>query len=155
MEQTLEEQLFAAFAATGTTTTLQSVSDITATRYDPAHRPIDTVDAATSTAAAANSDTYLAVAATHPSNIRSRKVYDPDGHVIGVYQPTAFTSSVTNPNAEYMTRVDYDHNGRPAVRWAPVYDNAAAAPIGTANQAACPASGPIWPPVNVSRTSTL
>ena len=141
----------------GTTTTLAAASDITAARYDAAHRLVDTVDAATSppngpaAAAAANSDSYLAAGGAHPANIRTRTVYDADSHVVGVYQPTAFTASVTAPNAEYLTRVDYDTNGRATAQWVPVYDAAAAVPIAAnTNQAACPTTGGGWGPAVVA-----
>jgi RHS repeat-associated protein len=138
---------------TGGTTTVDPATDITVTRFDAAHRPVDTVDAATNATVtanhadvAANNDTYPAVAGGQPANIRTRQLYDPDGHVLAAFQPAAFTAGVVNPNAEFATRTEYDTNGRAAAHWSAAYNSTAAPFNPSSNQAACPAPGAGWGP---------
>lgn len=111
-------------------------ASLTAYRYDAAHRLIDTVEAASDPAAAADEDGGDRQAsggstAAQIKNIRTRNLYDADGALAAVYEPRAFATSVTDPDERFMTRFDIDANGRPKAEWAPYYDDAAASAIAT------------------------
>lgn len=117
---------------------------ITAYGYDAADRLIDTVTGSSSTVAA-NAGT---ASSDGGANVRTRNVYDPDGHVIGIYGPGAFTSSVTSPNASYLLRKDYDLDGRPVGQISPRYDTSAGhTDTGVASQqsAQCTTTVPAYP----------
>ncbi|MGI8662561.1 MAG: polymorphic toxin-type HINT domain-containing protein [Acidimicrobiales bacterium] len=103
-------------------TNAPSPTELLAYRYDPGHRLVDTVDAATTATAAANSDSYKAVEGTAPANLRTRHAYDNDGNIVATWDARAFTSSVTTPDNRFLTRVDYDADGRPIANWQPYYD---------------------------------
>lgn len=99
---------------------------ITAYSYDAAHRVIDTVHGADH----ADAPRAGTPAADGSTNARTRNVYDPDGNVIGVYEPRAFATSVTDPDERYLTRTDHDPNGRPTATWTPRWDSTAASDLG-------------------------
>jgi len=143
---------------------------ITAYSYDDAHRSIDTVIGAT------NADAELAGPATLPTatdvqNTRTRNLYDPDGNVVGTYTPRSFALNVADPDERFLTRTDYDANGRPIAHWQPAYDHAdlefapltptdaqvSECPTTGANHAPDPVAGvPAYPPtvgVCVTRAS--
>ena len=105
--------------------------------YDAAHRLVDSVEAAPSADAmttglpndptvndeAADTSTTLARA----ENLRTRRVYDVDGNVIAVYEPRAFYDAlgenpIADPEEAFMTRIDWDRNGRPIAQWQPYWD---------------------------------
>ena len=93
---------------------------VTAYSYDPDHRLVDTVTGADNTDA---SQAGLPDAAGG-INIRTRQVYDADGNVVARFAPGAFASSVTNPSPDYMSRADYDVDGRATASYVPRFDNA-------------------------------
>ncbi|MGH7687480.1 MAG: hypothetical protein ACREN2_11790, partial [Candidatus Dormibacteria bacterium] len=103
---------------------------ITASSYDADNRVVDTVQGSSSTVAASAGT----ASGDGGSNVRSRKIYDPDGHVIGTYAPAAFASSVTSPNASYLLRTDCDVDGRPVAQVSPRYDTSGHADTGVAAQ---------------------
>jgi RHS repeat-associated protein len=125
-------------AATSETTTWQfdpsgnvtavtkPAGQVTAYSYDADNRPVDTVAGASSTVAS-----QAGVASTDGgSNVRTRLFYDQDGHVVAVFDPGAFTSSVTSPDASFMSRRDYDPDGRPIAEYVPRYDSAGHSDLG-------------------------
>ena len=87
--------------------------------YDVAHRLVDTVKGADNPVAASAG----LVDASGSRNIRSRIAYDPDGHVIAAYDPRAFMTSTTVPDARFMVRTEYDADGRPVALYVPRYDS--------------------------------
>lgn len=113
-----------------TGTTYQSVYHrYTDYSYDADNHLIDTVQGA---------DNPIAAQAGKPSadggqNVRTRTLYDPEGHVSERFDPRAFTASVTSPDLSFMVRTDYDYDERPATQWVPRYDNGAHADIGVIN----------------------
>ena len=128
-----------------------AVEAMTAWRFDENNRLVDTVEAASTTDAAANLDAYRAV--TSPSNqianLRTRRFYDPDGRQVGTLDARAFTGSVTSPDMRYLTRTDLDGNSRPVAQWSPMWDEQAARPIdGGPERAECPAITPSTPAAN-------
>src|SRR5207302_5676466 len=78
---------------------------VTAYGYDADNRLVDTVQAANSVIAA----TAGLADGTH--NVRTRVLYDADGHVVARFDPRAFVSSTTNPDRLLMTRTDFDADG--------------------------------------------
>ena len=92
----------------------------TAYGYDADNRLLDTVTGADNLIAAS-----AGTASTDGgSNIRTRAVYDADGHTVATYSPRAFTASVTSPDPRFLSRTDVDPDGRPAASYAPRYDTA-------------------------------
>lgn len=63
-------------------------------------------------------------------NVRTRSLYDPEGHVYEQFEPRAFTTSVTNPDPSYMVRTDYNYDERPVYFWVPRYDTSAHSDLG-------------------------
>jgi len=101
----------------------KTVGRVHAYSYDAAHRMVDEVVGA---------DHPSALLAGTPdarggSNARSRSMYDADGNVVATFEPRAFVGSTTTPDARYMTRAEYDRNGRQTAQYLPRYDNAGAA----------------------------
>ena len=93
------------------------VGRITAYSYDADLRPVDTVQGA---------DDQVAASAGLPSsdggaNVRTRQVYDADGHVAARYEPRAFMPSTTAPDDSLMMHTDYDQDGRPTAQYVPRY----------------------------------
>jgi RHS repeat-associated protein len=115
---------------------------ISASTYDADLRPVDSVDGAT------NADATTIVAATGGSDVRTRVVYDPDGHVIGRYAPGAFAIPASAPDAHFLLRTDFDADGRPVAQYTPRYDGGTYGDTGIAGAqtAQCPASAPagVW-----------
>ncbi len=112
---------------------------VTAYSYDPAHRPVDTIVGSISRTAGdvgiASNPFTLEV-----QNQRTRNLYDADSNVVGVYRPTAFVAS-TDPDEHYLSRVDYDRNGRPIARWETFWDNSInnlSTPLGGEDSLDCP-----------------
>jgi RHS repeat-associated protein len=106
-------------------------SQITAFSFDAANRPIDTVQASTSTDAtqAGGPDSAGGV------NIRTRQSYDADGHVVAQFSPNAFPvgwSYGQAPDARFMTRTDYDLDGRPSAKYMPRFDSSTYSDLGGA-----------------------
>jgi len=99
--------------------------------YDANNRLVDTVIGASST------DAAQAGTGSGTANVRTRQMYDADGHLVGQYGPRAFTASTSDPDERFLTRVDVDRNGRPAATYTPRYDTADSA----TNDAAGSASG--------------
>jgi len=88
--------------------------------YDADNRLTDTVAGANSTSAAQAGT----ATADGGSNVRTRKVYDADGHTVGSYSARAFTASTTSPDPRFLTRTDIDADGRPTATYTPRYDTA-------------------------------
>ena len=91
----------------------------TAYSYDAAHRLVDTVVGADNTSAAQAG----LVDSSGGKNIRTRRAYDADGHLVATFDPRAFASSTTTPDALFMVRTDYDAAGRAIAQYVPRYDN--------------------------------
>lgn len=89
---------------------------ITGYTYDALNRLRDTVEGATSTFVATTSSNQ-----STGTNIRTRRVYDPDGNLVGVYKPGAFTTaaSIVTPDVEHLTRMDVDADGRTTAYYTP------------------------------------
>ncbi|HEX9696346.1 MAG TPA: RHS repeat-associated core domain-containing protein [Actinomycetota bacterium] len=136
---------------------------ITAYRYDAANRLVETVAGSSSTdvGSAGVTDSYGG------GNIRSMRFYDADGHVVAELEPRAFMPTVTPYNAAYMTRTDYDADGRPEATYSPRYaTDATDLNLSGAQGAQCPipsgsslpdviANVPAYPAgVGVCRTTT-
>lgn len=98
---------------------------ITAYSYDDAHRPVDTVQGADRSDASQSG----VVDGAGGRNVRSRVAYDPDGNVVARYEPRAFASSTTTPDARFMVRSEFDRNGRQVAQYVPRYDQAGAANV--------------------------
>jgi RHS repeat-associated protein len=90
---------------------------VTAYGYDADNRLVDTVQASDSLIAA---DAGVSDGA---HNVRTRVVYDPDGHVVAQFEPRAFVASSTTPDPLLMTRTDFDADGRASAVYVPRYDN--------------------------------
>lgn len=129
--------------------------------YDALNRVLDTVRAATSDDATATGDTELYQPGTG-NNARTRVFYDRDGNIVATLEPRAFertgarlgdgstgpedtSVTVSNPDLAYLTRTDFDLNGRAFRTFTPRYDNKSGSdssnPTGGSTQAAdCPLS---------------
>lgn len=103
-------------------------TSLNAYRYDAAHRIVDTVEAATSPTAAAENGP-VSVGGDNPANVRTRVLYDPDGNPAAIYEPRSFATSTTNPDERFLTRHDYDEQGRRIATWAPYWDDADHEPV--------------------------
>jgi len=126
--------------------------EVTAYSYDADDRPVDTVAGATNAVAS-----QAGVASTDGgSNVRTHLAYDQDGHVVAVFDPGAFDSSVTSPDASFMSRRDYDADGRPIAQYVPRYDSTGHSDLGLSSTqtSQCPtgvspqqsvANVPLWP----------
>ncbi|MGH7687479.1 MAG: LamG-like jellyroll fold domain-containing protein [Candidatus Dormibacteria bacterium] len=117
---------------------------VTAYSYDANNRVVDTVQGSSSIVAASAGT----ASSDGGSNVRTRHVYDPDGHVIGRYAPGAFVSSVTSPNPSFLARTDYDADGRSMAQVSPRYDTSSTyADTGVASQqrAQCTTTVPGFP----------
>jgi RHS repeat-associated protein len=105
--------------------------------YDAAHRLIDSVEAAPTLGAIVDglpNDPLSDIESTDTSsnearveNLRTRRVYDVDGNIIALYDPRAFystgsTDPIDDPQAAFMTRIDWDRDGRPIAQWQPYWD---------------------------------
>ena len=113
---------------------------VTAYRYDNANRLTLTV------AASDNADAGAAGATNQSGdpvvrNVRTGQLYDADSNVVARYDGRAYLASSADPDERFMTRVDFDRNGRPIALWQPFWDtNAASVPGGGPSEAAdCPA----------------
>jgi RHS repeat-associated protein/uncharacterized repeat protein (TIGR01451 family) len=112
------------------------VGRITAYSYDADNRLVDTVVASSSFDAASAGTT----SSDGGRNVRTRIVYDADGHVAGRYEPRAFATSTTSPDPRYLTRADFDADGRVSATYSPRYDTAVTPDlgIGGTQNAQCP-----------------
>ncbi|MBV9100382.1 MAG: hypothetical protein JO198_04980 [Candidatus Dormibacteraeota bacterium] len=95
------------------------IGRVTAYSYDAAHRLLDTVQGADNTTAS------LAglVSSDGGANVRTRRAYDADGNLVAQFDPRAFISSTTTPDALFMLRTDFDVDGRAVAQYVPRYDN--------------------------------
>ncbi|HEV7680261.1 MAG TPA: kelch repeat-containing protein [Candidatus Dormibacteraeota bacterium] len=97
---------------------------VTAYSYDAAHRAVDTVQGADSTDATQAG----LVDSAGGVNIRTRQLYDADGHVVAAFDPRAFVATQAYPNPKvgpdptFMLRTDYNADGRAIAQWVPRYD---------------------------------
>ena len=113
---------------------------VTAYSYDYDNRVVDTVQGADST----NATQSGPVDAAGGSNVRTRVVYDADGHVVAQLDPRAFsgwsTASNYSPDTSYMVRADFDYAGRPITQYVPRYDSGAHSDPGlnSAQSSQCP-----------------
>jgi RHS repeat-associated protein len=99
-------------------------SVVTAYSYDADNRTVDTVQAADSLSAAS------AGFADQARNLRTRVMYDADGHVVAQFEPRAFLrppsgDTRVNPDLLFMMRTDVDADGRPIAQYVPRFDNSA------------------------------
>ncbi|MGH2784037.1 MAG: RHS repeat-associated core domain-containing protein [Actinomycetota bacterium] len=118
---------------------------MTAYNYDAAHRLIDTVSGAD------DPDAGQAglVDAVGGKNIRSRLAYDADGNLVAGFEPRAFASSTTTPDARYMSRVDFDANGRPTASYLPRYGGGVTdLGLGSTQTTQCPTGGVTPDPIS-------
>lgn len=101
---------------------------ITAYSYDADNRVVDTVQGADNTVAASAGP----ASSDGGSDIRTRVMYDPDGHVVAMFAPAAFVTAaeLTSPDASFMVRRDYDADGRPTAEYVPRYDSGAHSDLG-------------------------
>ena len=90
---------------------------ITAWSYDADNRLVLTVKGSSNTSA----QNAGPVDSQGGTNITTKNVYDPDGHIIGQFGPGAFTSS-GSPDPGYLVRTDFDVDGRPIAQVQPRYD---------------------------------
>lgn len=90
---------------------------VTAYSYDADNRIVDTVQASD------NLSAVFAGTADGSHNTRTRVLYDADGHVVAQYEPRAFVTSTSNPDPLFMTRTDFDLDGRPNALYVARYDN--------------------------------
>jgi RHS repeat-associated protein len=104
--------------------------------YDANNRMVDKVDGADNVLAAATG----LVDGNGGGNIRTRVMYDPDGHVAARLDPGAFITSTTTPDATFMLRTDYDVDGRSAASYLPRYDAGAHSDLGlsSSQSSQCP-----------------
>jgi RHS repeat-associated protein len=109
-----------------TTAVVQPGGRITAYSYDAANRPIDTVEGADNVSAAAAG----LVDANGGGNVRTRVLYDADGHPVASFEPRAFATSAQTPDPTFMTRTDVDQDGRISAVFQPRYDGAAHSDLG-------------------------
>jgi RHS repeat-associated protein len=103
--------------------------------YDADNRPLDTITAAVDSSFTATTDPNAVGlpddSTAHDDNVRTRSVYDADGHVVAVYAARAFaTGSLSSPTTQFMTRTDYDADGRPTAQYVPRYDTSVGSVIG-------------------------
>ncbi len=108
---------------------------ITATRFDAAHRPVDTVQALqVSTLTVPAVQQALATAVTDANaqvNLRSRVLYDADSHVVASYNPRAFTGTdqtgsaalLDAPDERFAARSRFDRDSRPVTQLVPRADS--------------------------------
>lgn len=113
-----------------------TVARIEAYSFDVDNRLVDRLIGATNTDAAAAGMSDGAV------NVRTRRVYDLNGNVAGVYEPRAFQSSATDPDERFLSRAEFDFNGRMTASYTPRYDDSAASDLGltTTQTSQCPTS---------------
>jgi RHS repeat-associated protein len=163
---TLSETTSASYDPNGNTTALtpptgaDGLARTTAYSYDAANRLLDTVSAA---------DNPVAASAGLPDaqggrNIRTRRVYDVAGNIVGSYDPRAFQPytnssgvSVTDPrlapNPDYLITTAFDQDNRPISQLVPRYDNGSNATnlssqdpaSGNAQLAQCPTGAAGYP----------
>jgi RHS repeat-associated protein len=91
---------------------------ITDHSYDADNRPVDSVSGASS-ATFSSTTTYNASTGT---DVRTRNVYDLDGNIVKMYSPNAFTTSVSAPNALYMTASSFNADEQKTASYQPRYD---------------------------------
>jgi RHS repeat-associated protein len=122
--------------AGNTTAVVQPGNRITAYSYDAANRRVDTVQGADNMSAAAAG----LVDAAGGANVRTRVLYDADGHAVAAFQPSAFATSTQSPDPSFMVRSDVDQDGQVTAVFQPRYDTSAHSDLGlSATQAAqCP-----------------
>lgn len=124
---------------------INPVGRVTAYSYDNDNRLVDTVTGADNTnAAAAGTD------GDGTKNIRTRNFYDQDGHLVAQLLPGAFATSTSSPNNAYLTRTDYDADGRPVTTYEPRYDSSHPEPgLSSVQASQCP-SPPRTTPTNMT-----
>jgi RHS repeat-associated protein len=122
--------------AGNTTAVVQPGGRITAHSYDAANRPVDTVLGADNVSAAAAG----LVDANGGTNVRTRVLYDADGHAVAAFQPSAFATSTQSPDPSFMVRSDVDPDGQVTAVFQPRYDTGAHADVGlsTTQASQCP-----------------
>jgi len=116
-----------------------AVTRVDAYSYDADNRLLDSVTGSDNPSAGLAGP----ASADGGSNVRTRAVYDADGHRVAQYGPRAFATSVTSPDPRFLTRTDLDADGRPVAAYTPRYDTADPAftdPTGTGGTQAseCP-----------------
>ncbi len=92
--------------------------------FDADNRPLDVVDAATYGGSAATSFPVNPTDSSGGTNIHTSRAYDADGNVVATFSPRAFDNAQVSANPEFMSRIDYDADGRPVTRYVPRYDTA-------------------------------
>jgi RHS repeat-associated protein len=106
----------------------KKAANITAYSYDANNRLVDTLMGAQTLQADVSKDNSTRAAPDDDGqfNTRTRTFYDADSNVISTLPPQAFTStaSLTNPDTDTASRVDYDLNGSQIRVHQPRYDTA-------------------------------
>ena len=122
-------------ASGNTASQTDPASRITVYTYDADNRVLDTISGASSTNPALDGTPDSAGG----SNIRTRNLYDADGNRVAVYDPRAFASSVTSPDASFVTNYVFDVDDRPVGQVVPRYDAGSHNdPLAQAQDAECP-----------------
>ena len=123
---------------------------VSAWRYDADHRVIDTVTGATMADGQSFGPGDDAGDAGSPgpsgaTNVRTSAVYDPDGNVITVYSPRAFTPGAVM--GSFMETIVYDADDRPVTDSVPRYDTATDGTVGSSPTQAdqCPTGAAGYP----------
>jgi hypothetical protein len=73
-------------------------------------------------------------------NVRTRLLYDADGHIAARFYPSAFATSTQTPDPTFMTRADIDQDGQTTAVFVPRYDAGAHSDLGLSGTQAgqCP-----------------
>lgn len=102
-------------------------ANITSYSYDANNRVVDTLLGAQTLSADPTVDASSRAVpdAQGLFNTRTRNVYDPDGRVVSVLPPQAFTdaASLNNPKTDTAGRTDFDLNGRAVATYDPRYNS--------------------------------
>ena len=102
-------------------------ANITSYSYDANNRVVDTLAGAQTLNAdpAVDSSSRAIPDAQGLFNTRSRNVYDPEGRVVSVLPPQAFTNaaSLTDPKTDTAGRTDFDLDGRAVASYDPRYNS--------------------------------
>lgn len=108
-----------------------TTSRITAYQFDLDNRVVQTVRGADNTSAASAG----LVDASGSKNIRTGVVYDADGNVVARFDPRAYATSTTSPDASHMLRTDYDADGRATAQYVPRFSASVTDPTTNTTQA--------------------
>lgn len=103
-------------------------ANITSYSYDANNRVVDTLGGAQTLNAdpAVDSSSRAVPDAQGLFNTRTRNIYDPEGRVVSVLPPQAFTNaaSLTDPKTDTAGRIDFNLNGQQVATYDPRYNDA-------------------------------